>query len=231
MSAEVFPSSRVHPVEDLLEEYAFRRVAEPLLSHLEEHLLICVPCQERLREIDDYVAAMKQGVAEMELRDRLLHVPVELPAGNALSNEGWLSKWLPIRPLPAFAWIAAGVILIAVLSGIVRMQSSSPGVPAVVLLSAMRGADGTATAPSGRPLNLRIDATRLPEDRGAMSLEIVNGAGKQVWFGPAMDEPAGSNRRLILGATVHTGLRRGQYWARLYTADKTLLREFGLRID
>lgn len=42
-----------HPSEDLLEEYAFRRLREEEIAPLEEHLIFCSGCQEALAEIDE----------------------------------------------------------------------------------------------------------------------------------------------------------------------------------
>jgi hypothetical protein len=54
MSLDTLPSVPVHPTEDLLEEYSFGRVLEPALAPLEEHLLDCTLCQERLLAVDEY---------------------------------------------------------------------------------------------------------------------------------------------------------------------------------
>lgn len=54
-----------HPSDDLLEEYAFRRLAEEQAAPLEGHLLACSSCQEALAEIDEYVLLMKRGTAEV----------------------------------------------------------------------------------------------------------------------------------------------------------------------
>lgn|GEM_PF-2059286 len=47
-----------HIPEDSLEQYAMGAFPEPEAGPLEEHLLICTACQERLQQTDDYVAAM-----------------------------------------------------------------------------------------------------------------------------------------------------------------------------
>ena len=45
--------------DELLESYALGRLAEPGCAPLEEHLLLCPACQERLSRTDEFVAAMK----------------------------------------------------------------------------------------------------------------------------------------------------------------------------
>jgi hypothetical protein len=41
----------VHPSDEFLEEYAFRRLAEEQLIPLEAHLLVCPACHHALVEI------------------------------------------------------------------------------------------------------------------------------------------------------------------------------------
>jgi len=47
-----------HILEDRLEQYAMGALPEPEAGPLEEHLLICATCQDRLQATDDYVVAM-----------------------------------------------------------------------------------------------------------------------------------------------------------------------------
>ena len=55
-----------HPSEDLLEEYAFRRLREEEIAPLEEHLIFCSGCQEALAEIDEYKFLMRTAAARLE---------------------------------------------------------------------------------------------------------------------------------------------------------------------
>jgi len=48
-----------HIPEDSLEQYATGALSEPEVGPLEEHLLICAACQDRLQATDDYVVAMR----------------------------------------------------------------------------------------------------------------------------------------------------------------------------
>ena len=52
-----------HISEDELELYAVSRgLPEGQLAVIEEHLLICEVCQDRLQELDEYVAAMREAL-------------------------------------------------------------------------------------------------------------------------------------------------------------------------
>lgn len=51
-----------HATEDALEEYALGRLRGAAVARLEEHLLICEECQNRLSQIDSFV----QGMADAD---------------------------------------------------------------------------------------------------------------------------------------------------------------------
>jgi hypothetical protein len=201
----------VHPTEDLLEEYSFGRVVEPALAPLEEHLLECTLCQDRLLAVDEYTALMKAGIA-------------------AIEKEGEIT-----RPSPRFAMHGAPVVFAAavmlVLVGVAigwRLQPSAAvasGSAMTVQLTALRGGDGdgVARAPFGRPLDLTVDRTDLPA-ASAYRLEVVSSSGRSLWSGAAQVEPQS------LSARVTTRLALGAYWVRLYSDDQ-LRREFGLRVE
>jgi anti-sigma factor RsiW len=48
-----------HISEDLLELYSLGRLEEPQLAPVEEHLLICHDCLDRVEQMDEYVAALR----------------------------------------------------------------------------------------------------------------------------------------------------------------------------
>ena len=55
-----------HISEEVLEQYAMRTLPESAeLGRLEEHLLICSECRNRLQTMDDYVAAMRSAAAKL----------------------------------------------------------------------------------------------------------------------------------------------------------------------
>lgn len=55
-----------HISEEALEQYAMRTLpAAAELERLEEHLLICSECRNRLQMMDDYVAAMRSAAAKL----------------------------------------------------------------------------------------------------------------------------------------------------------------------
>jgi hypothetical protein len=48
-----------HATDDTLERYSMRTLPRPEVESLEEHLLICQPCRDRLKATDEFGAAMK----------------------------------------------------------------------------------------------------------------------------------------------------------------------------
>lgn len=50
---------------DDLELYALDRLAEPDAAPVEEHLLVCEECRERLTECNAYVRAMRGALAAL----------------------------------------------------------------------------------------------------------------------------------------------------------------------
>lgn len=59
-----------HIDEDGLELYALGRLAEAHAAPVEEHLLVCEECRQRLAEWDTYVAAMRAAMQWAALNRR-----------------------------------------------------------------------------------------------------------------------------------------------------------------
>lgn len=229
-------SFKSHPSEDLLEEYAFQRLAEEQVAPLEEHLLACSSCQEALAEIDEYLLLMKQGTAQMAVS----------PAREA--RRAWWHIWTPVfarKWAPAFAtkwaqswaWTAAGALACLVAAIFLSHRPPEPGsiAPVPIALVSLRGGENI-TAPRGAPLELQLD----PGDSSAPAdyrIEVVTDAGKRVWSGDAKLKPPtsgglanGKSEAAKLEADVTPGLGKGLYWVRLYESEK-LLSETGLLVQ
>jgi hypothetical protein len=61
-----------HPADDLLELYSLDRLTGPRLARVEEHLLVCERCRERLIEIDGLVGTVRSVLRELQ------EVPLDL---------------------------------------------------------------------------------------------------------------------------------------------------------
>jgi hypothetical protein len=219
MSFPILPESAEHLTEDLLEEYIFECVGEPELARMDEHLSICIPCQNRLEEVSNYITLIKFGTRLWE-RDQ------ELARAKLIARPLFARPELRIGRRAFLGTALAAGIACAAFLGARAYPHPKPTAPSTVKLLAMRGGefDGLTPAPAGRPLELILDGSTLPAEEG-YRLEIVNQAGREIWSGiPAM---AGTT----LSARIAESPRPGIYWIRLYTSRGELLREFGMRVE
>jgi hypothetical protein len=254
MSVEALPEVRLHPAEEVLEEYCLGRVKDPILSRVEEHLLVCPACCARLADLDIYLAVMKAGLAGIEeqagivapgspdpaashstsVRQTRRPAPVTVPLP---STDSPLESLFPAIPGGTFLRIAALVVFVVSAAIVWRAQHTTSGSPSnaaresEVSLVALRGsaADEMPRAQAGIPLHLNFDRSSLPE-APAYRVEVVDATGRQAWSGRA----AVSGDRLSVH--VSQNLASGVYWVRLYSGleaprESQLLREFGLRLE
>ena len=184
-----------------LEGYSMGTSSSEASSLIEEHLLTCDGCQERLRETDAYLRALLTS-SERLRRDE-----------KAASGREWrIQSWFPV-----LAAVACGMVLVVAAPHFVR----PPGPAVAVLLSAMRSDGAESSAPSGRELMLHPDLTGLAED-SSYRLEIVDQTGRRV--------RQGTMTRAQNGIQV-PGLGAGLYFVRVYLPAGELLREYGLQIQ
>jgi len=72
-------SAALHLPENWLEEYALGRLHSSLLAPVEEHLLVCELCRQRLAETDDFIQAAR--LAARRLRELPLDFTHDTPQG------------------------------------------------------------------------------------------------------------------------------------------------------
>jgi hypothetical protein len=160
MSNDIDP----HIGAEELEDYAMGRITGEQAGRLEEHLLICATCRQRLEETDTYTSAMR-------------HAAAQLQDSPALSER---RPWGFPRLLPATAALACIVLA----AGVALRYSNSAAPAFAVNLAATRGAGIEAKAPAGRPLSLRPNLTGLAPGP-FIRLEMVDRLGNRVWQGSA----------------------------------------------
>ncbi len=189
-----------HVDAEELERYSMGASSEDAESPIEEHLLTCATCQDRLRETDEYLRVMRASSFRLR-RD----------ATAAGQHQFQVQAWFPVL-------VAVACALIVVLAAPRFIRQTGPAV--AVSLTAMRG-DGTGNiAPTGTDLVVRPDLTGLPEE-ASYRLVIVDQTGHVVRQGKLMRE-----RKAI----QVPGLDSGLYFVRVYLPAGDLLREYGLRI-
>lgn len=204
-----------HLAEDALEEYAFNRLPEAELEAFEEHLLLCEPCQQRLQEVDEYIGAMKVGIAAHKAQP-----------SSAFSIPAFRAAPIPaLRAAAPMIWTTAcALLLLLTAPALMRMLGRLPAQAAPVELAAFRGTESMAQGPADRPLDLSIDAADLPVF-AAYRITVVTSSGRSRWSGIA----AAQSGRLLAHIPEH--LPPGVYWVRLSAEPGELLREFGLRVQ
>jgi hypothetical protein len=207
-----------HATEAALERYAMGALPEAEAEVLEEHLLVCAACQERLTEMDRYVRAVRTAASKLR---------ANAPADRR-GSVAWLSGYFA---KPELAWTLGAVFCLAIVLWAAhgwRAFSPAGAQPVAVLLQTVRGGEPVAgaSAPSGHPLMLETDLAGLPVST-AYDLKVIDQAGSPVERLQASPEDG------RLKAQLPKGLRKGRYWVRLYSGGGAtdLLREYALRIE
>jgi hypothetical protein len=148
-----------HLEESAIEGYALRSLPDDAIPGIEQHLLFCEMCRDRVTQADAYIRAMKS-------------------ATELLPAEPERSRWRLRFLVPAFA--ACALVIAGV--GLFIAPLGRDGSPAPVALLVMRGADIQAHGPAGRKLQLQPDLEGLPA-APVYRMELVDAAGSPVWKG------------------------------------------------
>jgi hypothetical protein len=193
---------KLHRTEDQLEQYALGRLADTEVNELEDHLMVCEACRERLDAIEHFSRAMREALTNEP-------VPVRLPSRDWFA---WLRR-------PAFSMalvLAALIIVMSIFSG---GKTKLPPV-STLQLTANRG-----EMPAVKPAR-EIDLTLrdAPREAGPFRIEVVDSTGLKVWNSLADSDAQG------VQVHVQQQLTQGDYFVRLYTADGRMLHEYGFHI-
>ena len=150
-----------HPSEEDLELYALGRLSEEAVPAVEEHLLLCESCQNKITEFEEL------GRAYREYGAALPRAAARPPAR---------------RPVYWAAGLAAAAMLVVAIA----VAPSRPAPVAMVELTSWRGEAETGPAPAGRRLDLVLSANGLPD--GAVQVVVAGSGGEIVWQGPGRRE-------------------------------------------
>lgn len=199
-----------HANDDSLEKYSMGSLADPDLTKLEEHLLVCTPCRSRLEEVDEYVAAMRAAASQLESEDE-----------SRRDLRERLSAFFTFRKLAWGMALAAALLIGAALR--LSFSRSPETQPFALALESSRGVEGRHV-PAGQSLQLALDISGLTVSSD-YRVEIVNERGQRI-----------SDSRVVphegkVATSAPKGFRRGAYFIRLYSPQNELLREYGLQVD
>jgi predicted anti-sigma-YlaC factor YlaD len=194
----------LHRSDEQLELYALGRLPEPSVAEVEEHLLVCPACRERVDDLEAYAFAMRQAIST-----------------EPAKPSHWLSRfrcWFQRSRLkmPVLAWAAGlAAILFAVTLYLQFIPHLAP--LATLQLTAMRGA-----MPSVGP-SRETDITLADAPTGAaLRAKIVDATGSTVWSG-ALDP---RTHRIALTRQFAPG----SYFVRLFDDNGKLLHEYGFQV-
>lgn len=201
----VTPNLKVHGTDEQLELYALGRLPESEHALLEEHLLVCASCREKLDGIGDFALSMRAAGSQT--------------VSPAVGAKTLSPQWSAFFRRPAVSMGLAFALLLLVL-GIFSIGRKELPPSATLQLTAVRGAMPATVA--ARSYDLLV--TDAPRDGGPFRIELVNTAGGNVWSGLVA---AGSSG---IDVKVPQPLAQGDYFMRLISADGKTLREYGFRV-
>jgi anti-sigma factor RsiW len=194
---------RPHIQEELMDRYAMGTLPQESVADVEEHLLVCPTCQDRLTELDEFLTVFRAASTQLE------PAPVQS---------------IRRRPYIRVLWAgaAAAVVLLAVLvsrePGAVRLP------PATLVVQSLRGPESGAHVAASRPFLLVFDVAATSPV--AQEIEIVNAEGSEIV------KPVAGAKDGWLAASIQR-LPRGDYWVRVYLkqATRDLIAEYKLQVE
>jgi anti-sigma factor RsiW len=145
-----------HMDPEELEKYSMGDLPDAEAARIEEHLLVCEACRQRVAGTDDYVASMSRAARAMRQKQ--------------------------IDPRWRFAAMLAAAACFLVLVGVALRGPVTRPPEVAVSLMAMRANGIGATAPAGRLMRLQPDLTGLDQGK-PYRVEVVDRNGGQVWSG------------------------------------------------
>jgi hypothetical protein len=195
---------KVHGTDDQLEQYVLGRMASGEVEILEEHLMVCTACQEKLDRVADFTIGMREALETSP-------VPVVIRPRK--------TDWFAWVRRPAFS-MAIGFAALVLVVGLFSNSRTKFAPSASLQLTAMRG-EMPFTVPA-RQFDLTLSDG--PHEGGPFRIEVVNEMGLSMWRGLAQSGPDGVH------VNVQQKLAPGDYFVRIYSADGKVLREYGFRV-
>lgn len=199
IETEVMTGYGSHVEEELLEQYSVGCLVQSEVARVEEHVLLCESCQEKLDLIDSWVRSVRRAGAQ-------------LPAEPKSIWQFWkLPQFVPALAATVFLVFAAGVGL--------QMTKKGAVAPFAIALEATRG-ESVASVPAGKPLLIQPGLEGLPRF-SQYRLEIVDQSGHPVRTA-ALEAGSGD------AGTSIPAIAAGVYFVRVYSPSGELLREYGI---
>ena len=210
-----------HAPEEWLERYAMRQLTEVEFESLEDHLMFCHWCQDKLESVDSILFVARE--ASRRVRQEDLMSQARSPFWSHFPRFLLTNPFGGDRPRSWFA-IPITAAAMACLALFLMVSQSQNADFQQVRLESFRGTLANS-ASSKHPLELILNLDGLPPTP-AYRVEFVSAEGSTNISSVA--EPQGN----VLKVRIESKLRPGQYWVRLYIPGATEpLQEFPLRAD
>jgi hypothetical protein len=195
-----------HIEENLLDQYAQGTLSAELRPDLEEHLLVCSVCQNRLVEADELLILFREAAT--------------------LEDASTTPRWLNAFAFRTSFWSGSAAALTALLILLITGDSHpAKPPPAILLMQSLRGPDAGGAMSSARPLILVFDVA-VQANFADYEIDIVDAVGNEVLKRAA--EVRGGRLAILVEK-----LARGSYWVRVYREQpsRELLAEYGLQAE
>ncbi len=207
-----------HPTEDALERFAMRKSEDSELEEVEDHVLGCPACLDRVLELESFVQDYRDVFPEFQREQALLPVKAR--------SRSWISRF--DLAIPKWIWAPALAVVALLAVTVPNLRLGQPtGASFDATLIASRGIEAGSLLPAHKIIRLHLDAIDLPA--GVTEVELVDGEGRPLWSGSAT---AQAER---IGVETPR-LQPGVYFARLYPIENGhpnknhLLREFAFQV-
>ena len=192
-----------HIEETLLDQYSMGVLPEQLTAEVEEHLLVCLFCQNRLVATDRFLAVFREAARRLDAEP--------------------ISRRKRIQTVRIGLWAAAIAAIFVFLMLMIPRHHSQP-TPAILLMQSLRGPESAARMGAGESRLLVFDIA-LPATDEEYKIEVVDAVGNRVL------EKSGTLKDGRLSVVLQK-MRRGSYWVRIYRkAQNDLLAESGLGVE
>ncbi len=203
--------------ESELNDFLHGRLSGTTRESVEEHILFCQSCLDRVEEEEAFTASLRTAVRRIEEED--------LKAAYAGPRPSWPARlWGRIRA-PSRTESSLVLAFAAIMVTLVVAPSLRQGPVMDVTLVAERGLSSRFSAPaeSGRPLRLNLDATGLPQ--ATLRVELA-ASGNAILLSSTAPASGG-----VLRWDLGRSLKAGNYWVRIYQQNPdNLIREFALTV-
>jgi hypothetical protein len=194
-----------HASDDELELYALDRLPELEVDRVEDHLIVCDPCRDRLEHIGSFALTMRETLRRFPAHEE---------------REWFRFEWLSRLMQPRFAMAGAFAVMLALLTGIYEARRPSLAAVASLQLTATRA--NLQEVPPAREFDLTL--RDFPATGGPFRLELVDQAGTRLWAGHPESTPG------ELRAKIGLPLASGVFFLRLYGDADRLVHEYGFRV-